>query len=363
MNILDSSHQQLSLTPLGAGDLIDRSVRFYRKNFWTFVWIAAPPVLVGMLISVGWMMLAQSLFSVGSSTDEIEQSVYYVFLWFGGILIWLAQTVATLTVMGGASRNFVRHLLFGEPITFRATYKNVRQRFFGLIAASVLMTALLSIVVITIFYFGLIVGVLGVMIVASVFSFFLPLAFIAGLIVGLAVAFATLWLIFLIMSRFAYVPQAMLVEGRGVFSAIGRSTGLASGNVKRLAALFIFTTVATYSALAIVYIPLSWYAWANGIEFFSFDPDTIPAWYQIANQVISQGSLILLMPVWMIGLCLLYIDERVRHEGYDIELMANRRLGEIPDVPPSFINPLQPALANQISAEKRGSQITSLGLK
>ena len=64
------SEMHLSLTPLGAGDLIDRSVRFYRKNFWTFVWIAAPPVLVGMLISVGWMMLSQRLFSVGSSTGE-----------------------------------------------------------------------------------------------------------------------------------------------------------------------------------------------------------------------------------------------------------------------------------------------------
>lgn len=363
MNILDSSHQQLSLSPLGAGDLIDRSVRFYRKNFWTFVWIAAPPVLVGMLISLGWMTLAQNLFSVGSTADEVERSLYYVFLWFGGVLIWLAQTVATLTVMGGASRNFVRHLLFAEPITFRETYKNVRQRFFGLVAASALITALLSVVIVTIFYFGLIVGVLGIMLAVGVFAFFPLLAFIVGLIVGLAVASATLWLIFLIMSRFAYVPQVMLVEGRGVFSAIGRSASLASGNVKRLAALFVFTTVATYSALAIVYIPLSWYAWANGIEFFSFDPDAIPFWYQIASQVISQASLILLMPVWMIGLCLLYIDERVRHEGYDIELAANRRLGEIPDVPPEFVNPLQPALANQTGAEKRGSQITSLGLK
>jgi hypothetical protein len=26
------------------------------------------------------------------------------------------------------------------------------------------------------------------------------------------------------------------------------------------------------------------------------------------------------------------VDERVRHEGYDIELMAARQLGELPDV-------------------------------
>jgi hypothetical protein len=62
--------------------------------------------------------------------------------------------------------------------------------------------------------------------------------------------------------------------------------------------------------------------------------------------MVSQASLILLLPIWMVGLCLLYIDERVRHEGYDIELMANRRLGEIPNVPDAYINPLNPALSD-----------------
>lgn len=94
-------------------------------------------------------------------------------------------------------------------------------------------------------------------------------------------------------------------------------------------------------------MPLGWYEWLEGVEFFTFGGDLVPAWYEIASQLIWQISLILLMPVWMIGLCLLYVDERVRHEGYDIELMAARRLGEIPAVPQAFINPLQHALAQQ----------------
>ena len=161
----------------------------------------------------------------------------------------------------------------------------------------------------------------------------------------------------------------MLVEGQGVFQAIGRSTTLASGNLKRFSALFIFTTVAAYSALAILYIPLAWYAWANGVEVMAFDAEIVPAWYEIANQLISQASFILLSPVWMVGLCLLYVDDRVRHEGYDIELMAARRLGEIPAVPETYINPLQPALAGNITnpapapvrAERSSGSI--LGLK
>jgi len=69
-----------------------------------------------------------------------------------------------------------------------------------------------------------------------------------------------------------------------------------------------------------------------------------------------------------VGLCLLYVDERVRHEGYDIELMAARRLGEIPAVPQTYINPLQPALASQKlpappPPSSRDSSLTTLNLK
>ena len=71
--------QTYTLNPLGAGDLIDRAVRFYRQNFWTFIWIAAPPIVVGMLISVGWRMLGRELFSVGASRNADELFGYYLF--------------------------------------------------------------------------------------------------------------------------------------------------------------------------------------------------------------------------------------------------------------------------------------------
>ncbi len=369
MNNSSSPNSYLSISPLGAGDLIDRAVRFYRKNFWTFIWIAAPPIFIGTLISVGWTIAGRQIFSAGASrSGSAEMFAYYLFRWLGGISIWTAETVATLTVMGGASRNFVRHLLFGEPITFRETYKNTAKRIGGLLVASVLITFLLGFVGLIVFYFGLFVGFILVAIAVAAFSFSPFLAAIVSIVLSLAVLFGSLWLFFLVASRFAYVPQVMLVEGLGVFAAVGRSASLAGGSVKRLAGLFIFTTVATYSALALLYVPLGWYAWANGVELFSFDADAIPAWYQIASQFVWQTSLILLMPTWMIGLCLLYVDERVRHEGYDIELMAARQLGEIPAVPLEFVNPLQPALANKKTrssptTKTNKNSMSTLGLK
>ncbi len=369
MNDQISQTSQMSIAPLGAGDLIDRAVRLYRKHFWTFVLIAAPPVIFGTLFYIGWAMLGRTLFFAGAGYDPSEIFVYQIFMGLGGLFIWLVEIVAMLTVMGGASRNFIRHLLFDEPISFRETYKNTKKRLFGLIAASLVIAVFLGFFALILFYFSMIVAAILIAAVFFVFAAVMPLAIILSIIIGVITLILSLWLFFLVASRFAYIPQVMLVEGQGIFSALSRSMSLASGNVKRFAALFIFTFLVTYSALALLYVPLGWYAWASGIEIF-FSADVIPAWYEIANQMIGQISIILLMPVWMIGLCLLYVDERVRHEGYDIELMAARRLGDIPNVPQTYSNPLQPALSKTPAAgqnlnqtPRKDSKTTPLGLE
>ncbi len=365
--ISQQNHEKdLSLAPLGAGDLIDRAVRFYRKNFWTFILIAAPPVFAGTLFSVGWTFLGRQLFSLGASTAPDERIGYYLFVWFGSIVIWLVETIATLVVMGGASRNFVRHLLFGEAMSFSETYRNTSRRLGGLIAASTGITILVGLIGAVFFYLGFFISMLAVILSIAIFSSIPLIATIVSVVLVVGISFLTLWVFFLIASRFAYVPQVMTVEGQGAFAAVGRSASLASGNVRRLMALFVFTTVATYSALAILYVPLAWYAWGTGVELMTFDADLIPAWYEISYNLIWQVSFILLSPVWTVGLCLLYVDERVRSEGYDIELMAARRLGEIPSVPRSYINPLQPALgstpATMIVPAVRSSKHSVLGL-
>lgn len=358
-----------AITPLGPGDLIDRAVRFYRKNFWTFILMAAPPVIAGTAVSVIWAFISRTYFYVPNATDPFGNLGYLLFSWLGALVIFFTQTVAILAVMGGASRNFVRHMLFAEPITVRETYRNLWARFGPLLAASIIITLLIGMVGGAILYFGMTVATLLIVLVAAVLSGVPPLAVLVGVVIFLGVTFLTFWLFFLVASRFAYVPQSITVEGLGVFSSIARSASLASGNVKRFAALFVFTILAVYSALAILYIPVGWYAWYQGVEFVDFftDQDLVPAWYEITSQLISQASVILLSPVWMVGLCLLYVDERVRHEGYDIELMATRRLGDIPDVPQEYLNPLQPALATETEnasvGTSKGNGFTSLDLK
>jgi hypothetical protein len=93
-------------------------------------------------------------------------------------------------------------------------------------------------------------------------------------------------------------------------------------------------------------VPLGWYGYLQGINPVSLSQTEWPVWYAVGYQVLTQASSILLAPVWMLGLSLLYVDERVRHEGYDIELMAAQHLGEMPLLPGGAPAPLAPAISN-----------------
>lgn len=331
---------QLSLAPLGAGDLIDRAVRLYRRHFMTLIRIAAPPVVVSAIGSVLWTIGWRS---ISVTSNEARLPLYGALLAVGGALL-VGGNLLSMIVMGGATRNLVTHLLWNEPVSARATYRAVRTRFFGLLGATVLVGGFIifaSSVTIFAWFTVLMFVVAGVGFFAQVAPVWVTAA--VGAISTFIVTLGALWLFFLLVGRFAYVPQVMLVEGRGVFASLGRSSSLASGNVRRLMAMALFSTFAAYSALMLLVIPLGWYGYLNGINPFAISEANWPAWYSVSYNALAQSSSILLAPIWMLGLSLLYVDERVRHEGYDIELMAARQLGVMPQLA-NVTSPFAPAI-------------------
>ena len=328
---------ELTLAPLGAGDLIDRAVRLYRRHLFVLIRTAAPPVII---VAGGWILFSISArrFFATSVTSDL---LLYGLLWALSLVIMVGGYLFMLIVMGGATRTLVAHLLRNEPVTAKATYNAVRARFWGLFGA--------ALIVLLWIFASFTAAFIGWEIAAFVFLFgSMALAsvgpvWLSGIVGGVGILFATivaLWVFFFVVGRVAYVPQVMLVEGKGVIESVGRSFSLARGNVRRLMAMTLFTTFATYSALMILLIPLGWYGYLSGVD--PWNSENWPAWYAIAYSVLGPLSSIVLTPVWMLGLSLLYVDERVRHEGYDIELMAAQQLGELPDV--NVSSPLGTAL-------------------
>ena len=351
----------LHLVPLGAGDLIDRAVRLYRRHLFTLMRIAAPPVVVS---AIGWV-----LWTIGTrqfvSTSDTAALVFYFFLCVLAVCIVVGGHIFSLIVMGGASRNLVTHLLWGEPVLVRTTYAAVRSRFWSLLGATLLVVMWLGLAMMVASTAGYLVGiflVLAVVFLAQVAPVWLSV--IVGIAGGLVAMAVSLWLFFFMAGKVAYVPQVLLVEGKRVFESISRSFSLARGNVRRLMAMTFFITFATYSALMILAVPLGWYGYLNGVSPEPWNATQWPVWYAIGYSVLEPLSSILLAPVWMLGMSLLYVDERVRHEGYDIELMASQKLDPMPQI--DVTSPFAPAISavpNRLPLQRPSHTGSVLGLR
>ena len=338
--MVTASTNDLPLVPLGAGDLIDRAVRLYRRHLLVLIRIAAPPVFISAFGSVLWTIAWRGFFSTPS---DLAFAVY-IFLSLASFVLITGGHIFSLLVMGGASRNLVMHLLSNEPVLARTTYAAVRARFWSLLGASVLMIMWLG-VAFGVAFFGWYFVVVFVSLGAILLGRWAPvwISAISGVIGFLAASALALWLFFFMAGRIAYVPQVMLVEGKSVFESMSRSFSLARGNVRRIMAMTLFITFATYSALMILVIPLGFYGYLSGIDPSPWNNSDWPMWYSIGYSVLAPLSSILLAPVWMLGLSLLYVDERVRHEGYDIELMASQRLDAMPNI--NVTSPFAPAIS------------------
>jgi hypothetical protein len=336
----DATFHDLPIVPLGAGDLIDRAVRLYRRHLLVLMRIAAPPVFVSAVGSVVTTIAWRNIFDTGSGSDL----ALYVLLLTGGLIIIVAGHIFSLLVMGGASRNLVMHLLWNERVTARTTYAAVRSRFWSLLGASFLIMFWLSISVFLAFMgwylVSIFVGLGAVLLGKAAPVWFAVVVGVIGVTAATAVAVG---LFFFLVGRVAYVPQVMLVEGKGIWDSLGRSFTLASGNVRRLMAMTLFIVFVTNSALMILVIPLGWYGFLNGVDPSPWNSTQWPMWYAMAYSILEPLSKIILAPVWMLGLSLLYVDERVRHEGYDIELMASQRLEPMPQM--DFKSPMAPAIS------------------
>ncbi|MDX2044941.1 MAG: hypothetical protein SF097_27265 [Acidobacteriota bacterium] len=317
MNSFDS----FTLVPMSAGDIIDRAVRIYRRNFLPLLRIVFGPSLVAY---IGTVMYYAGLrnFSLERGEGRVAVSISLIVV---GFIIWLFGKAAFYAVLGGASRSLVDHFFERKPILAKDVYRAVRERFWSLIGAMVMVGLLLAGAG-AIVYFIVIIAMLIAVAAAALLSTapnFLQMALAAGYTVLIGIGVLLIFL--LVYSRVVYVPQVMMVEGKNVFSSISRSFSLAGGEMWRVAALVLFWFYVAWSAWWLLFSPLGSLAYWLGINLSPFNQD-IPFWFNIANQTVTQISEIAIAPIAMLGFTLLYLDSRVRKEGFDIELMANRLL-------------------------------------
>ena len=291
------------LRPMSTGDMLDRTIRLYRRHFLHVLGIAAVPYILWLPIIV-WLDPARG----GRLTLRALQDPAVM---ASAALLGLAAIWLYFLSMGALARS-VSEFYLGRESGVWASYRPVLRRTFpllwayflsvlvwgGVLAAGIALPLLASTIVVT-----LAPGPWGIGIYA-LFAIFIITA-----VVTVVVTFFRLLL----------VTQVVVLEDLRGPAALQRSWMLMRRNAWRAVVIFLFGLIVSV-ILGIV----------CGL-FVALLAGLSPTLKAGAPQLFADYlARVLATPLLSIPFTLLYYDSRIRIEGFDLEVMA-QNLGVAPD--------------------------------
>ncbi|MCS7078912.1 MAG: hypothetical protein NZ585_02520 [Chloracidobacterium sp.] len=314
---LPDLHQLADLEPLSTGDLIDRAVFIYRANFAPLLGLSILPVLTSC---AGALLVAYTATGLRESVATLPvQIVGFV---VGYFLTYFVSPLLLVLITGGLTRTVADFIMLDVPISFRRTWRMARGRLWPLIWSQLIGAMLFWLGVSGVALVGLFI--LWVIVLATVLLFGYLTTVLAGgfyfLLTGFVIALGFVGYC-AVLAQVALLPSVVMIEGRSVWDSVVRAMQLARGTILRIAQITLFDIAIASSVISALGIPLLVYVLLNG----EFDDLTrTPMWFLLSFSVADQLGKLVTLPMATIAYCLLYFDVRVRHEGYDVELLGAR---------------------------------------
>lgn len=247
------------LRPLSTSELLDRTFHLYRNHFVLFVGIAAIPQLVVLLLR----LVAAGTAAAGSIISSAFVSIVAALASFVAIEISHAATVIA-----------VSDLHLDRPASISSSYAVAK-------------------------------GSLG-----RVIGISLAIGFAAGI----GMIFLLIPGIYLYLMWSLAIPVTVL-EGGGLSTTTNRSQSLTKGSRGRIFVICLLLIILTIVVSVIIELPLELLARIFGNQTVIVSAAQA---FSAIGQFIS-GSLV--GPLVTIALTLIYYDQRVRKEGFDLQLM------------------------------------------
>ncbi len=308
------------LRPMSTGQVLDHTFALYRNNFFLFAGIATvgpAASVIFQLITVGAnvtspfgaRMAPGTKLGVGTGVAAIMSILLGYAIMLAGIAISHAATVKAVAAV---------HL--GRETSVIGAYKALWGRMMSLFGTCVLILLLMAaaIIAVTIVLVPVFIGI-------AALGRSAPLSRDAGLIVGFLFVIAVFGLIFAAMTfvyvRYALAIQACMVEGLGPVASLRRSAFLSKGGRWRVVGIYL-----VFALLAAI-LGLGFTELAKGAGGFLHNRIAAAVLVYLAGFI--AGSIT--GPLATIGLSLLYYDERVRKEAFDLQLMMSSL--DVPGLP------------------------------
>ena len=291
----------IPLRPLGIGEILDGAISAIRRHPKVMLGISA---MVGVLAAVlsglsNWATLSSS--ADVSGQDELDAAgIAALGLTGAGVLI---TSLATLLATGMLTVVLGRAVL-GQDISVRDAWRQARQFIWRLIG----LWLLTGLIVAALAAGGILVAVLLGVLLGGAGIFFGVLVAIAG------VVFAAFFYV-----KFWLAAPALVLEKQPIVQSLRRSSRLVKGSWWRVFGILLLSAILVVVIGQVLQTPFSLLSYGSSV----LDPNAViePSFLEVAGG--SVGVLLaqaVTLPFQAGVTVLLYIDQRMRKEGLDIEL-------------------------------------------
>jgi hypothetical protein len=256
-----------ALRPLSTGELLDRTFSLYRSHFGLFVGIFALPYLVVLAFQFMGLVFQSPSPSFSKALITMAWSIG------AGILALVVTSVSQAATVVAVS-----NLHLDRPASITDSFSSVK---------------------------GQVLGVMGL-------SFIVSLAAGAGLIFLLVPGV-------LILIMWSVAVPAKILERKGVFDSLSRSMELTKGNWGRIFVIGLLILVLKFAVSALLQWPV---LIAAGFSLKGGARQMAIGW-QVALLATAFISTSLVGGLATIAFSLVYYDQRVRKEAFDLQLMMS----------------------------------------
>jgi len=302
----------MELRPLGFGEIFDRAITLYVRNFWPFlaivlVLILPLAVLQYVLDSSQSSQLSEALrvlthpsatpptFTSMFSPGEIGTLVAMVILYFA---LWPFVFVAAAVGVARVYR--------GRPVEFAACYRSVLPRW-----GAILVTQLIVIAVFILWYGALLATLMLTVVVATLLAQAAVVLGIIAFVFALVLLLAFLLLLALLWVALAFAMNAVVIEEVGPVAAIASGFGrVFSGKELPRALTFALAAFAVILGAQLV---------GSAVALAALFVHSVLL--EVAVSALLRAAL---APFSIVLAAVYYFDVRIRREGYDLETELER---------------------------------------
>ena len=311
-----------ALRPMNASQVLDRTFYLYRTNFALFAGIAmiAPALtLIAGLLQVWWLGIPTTP-DPTKMDPEMMRLMFQDLLTRGaiGMMVGLSAYVVGYSIASGATVYAVSMLHLGKSTAIQEAYSRIKPLFGRILALVVRIFAVAAgpLILVYAVLFGLIIFVLGKLksgpdpgaILGAGLGFFIGFFGVIGAIV---------WMVY-VFCRYALAVPACTIENLPVKFSMIRSKFLSRGSMGRIFCVYLLTGLIAVAFKSVLQAPAY-----IGTGMFSMHGMHLNAGWLAWMYAAQFIGTMLAGPISTIAMALVYYDQRVRKEAFDLQLMMD----------------------------------------